>query len=110
MDAEQLLNELIHADRDYVMASKPSFRADIESIRNNAVDRLALIRSQLLPLISSGLEMQRLQRWNDDHGSSEIRFKYGNIHLATVNGCTYENNGGTMIAAIRNAMDKWGQK
>ena len=60
-EAERLIEELIRADRDYVMAYKPSFRADAEALRQRSVSRLEAIRSQLLPLIRSGLAMQRLE-------------------------------------------------
>ena len=59
-EAERLIEELIRADRDYVMAYKPSFRADAEALRQRSVSRLEAIRSQLLPLIRAGMAVQRL--------------------------------------------------
>ena len=62
-EAERLLNSLIGADRDYVLAYKPSCRADAEALRQRSVSRLEAIRSQLLPLIRSGLALQRLENF-----------------------------------------------
>ena len=61
-EAERLLNSLIGADRDYVMAYKPSFRADAEALRQRSVSRLEAIRSQLLPLIRAGMALHRLEK------------------------------------------------
>jgi len=61
-EAERLLDALVGADRDYVMAYKPSFRADAEALRQRSVSRLESLRAQLLPLLQAGLTLQRLEK------------------------------------------------
>ena len=60
-EAERLLNSLIGADRDCVLAYKPSCRADAEALRQRSVSRLEAILSQLLPLVRAGMAVQRLE-------------------------------------------------
>lgn len=75
-EAEWLLNSLIGADRDYVLAYKPSCRADAEALRQRSVSRLEAIRSQLLPLVRSGLVMKRLEdfvKQGRDINTADIR-------------------------------------
>lgn len=108
-EAERLIEELIRADRDYVMAYKPSFRADAEALRQRSVSRLEAIRSHLLPLIRAGMAVQRLTAADPSRVKITDTPTGWNVTIELQRGEGHGSWGQTIPDAINAALDAAGE-